>query len=202
MGAFGKLKWYVQILIVAVVCGGALGAVWYWVLSPISMEIETKSKEASEIQARVDKSLKLKATYDQFKKDAQALEARLAELKRILPQDKEIEQILAQVQQSARNAGLKIQQGVSKPVIDHDAYKEWPMEMQVTGNYHSLGAFLEKIRELPRIVNVGKLRLESRSASIEDPNANSIGATYEATTFVYRELADVVPSAEAVKAKQ
>ena len=39
------------------------------------------------------------------------------------------------------------------------------MEMQVLGDYHSLGAFLQKIRDLPRIVNVGKLRVDSRSGS-------------------------------------
>ena len=75
--------------------------------------------------------------------------------------------------------------------------------MQVLGNYHSLGAFLQKIRELPRIVNVGKLKVEGRSGSTaEDGTANSIGATYEATTFVYREIADTAPPAETVKAKK
>jgi type IV pilus assembly protein PilO len=203
MGALGKLKWHVQLLIVALVCGGALGAVWYFVLSPISVEIEAKSKQAADLQAKVDKTLALKARYEQFKKEAQALEARLEELKRVLPQDKEIEHILSQVQASARNSGLKILQGVSKPVIDHEAYSEWPIEMQVLGNYHSLGAFLQKIRELPRIVNVGKLKVEGRSGSTaEDGTANSIGATYEATTFVYREIADAAPPAETVKAKK
>ena len=57
----------------------------------------------------------------------------------MLSQDKEIESILSQVQASARNAGLKIQQGVSKPVVPKEAYSEWPIEMQVLGDYHSLG---------------------------------------------------------------
>ena len=111
----------------------------------------------------------------------------------VLPQDKEIEQILSLVQQSARNAGLRIERGISKSVVDHDVYSEWPIEMQVLGTYHNLGAFLEKIRELPRIVNVNKLRLESHSGKTEDGNATSIGANYEATTFVYREPSETAP---------
>jgi len=62
MGALGKLKWHVQLLIVALVCGGALGAVWYFVLSPISVEIEAKSKQVADLQAKVDKTLALKAS--------------------------------------------------------------------------------------------------------------------------------------------
>lgn len=202
MGAFGKLRFPIQLLIVALVCAGGLGAVWYFVLSPISVDNEAKKGQAAELQARVDKTLALKAKYEQFKKEAQALEAKLEELKKVLPQDKEIEHILSQVQASARNAGLRIQQGISKAVIDHEVYSEWPMEMQVVGNYHSLGAFLQKIRELPRIVNVGKLRVDSRTGKTEDGGIISIGATYEATTFVYREIADTAPPAETVKAKK
>jgi type IV pilus assembly protein PilO len=172
------------------------------VLSPISVENAAKSAQVAELQVKVDKTLALKARYEQFKKEAKLLQARLEELKRVLPQDKEIEHILSQVQASARNAGLKIQQGVSKPVIDHEVYSEWPMEMQVIGDFHSLGAFLQKIRELPRIVNVGRLRVDARSGKAPDGSPVSIGATYEATTFVYREIADAAPKAETVKAKK
>jgi type IV pilus assembly protein PilO len=202
MGAFGKLKWQVQVLTVALVCGGALGGFWYFMLQPISIEIEGKEKQRNELQAKVDKTLQLKARYEQFKKEAKALEAKLEELKKVLPQDKEIEHILAQVQLSAKDAGLRIQQGISKPVVDHDAYSEWPMEMQVLGTYHDLGEFLQKIKELPRIVNVGKLRVEDRSGTLPDGKVTSIGATYEATTFVYREMTDTAPAAETVKAKK
>jgi type IV pilus assembly protein PilO len=202
MGGFTKLKWYVQLLIVVLVCGGALGAVWYAMLSPISVEIEGKTKQANELQTKVDNLKALQARYVQFKKEADALEARLEELKRILPQDKEIEHILAQVQASARNAGLKIQQGISKPVVEQDAYSEWPLEMQVVGDYHSLGAFLQKIRELPRIVNVGKLRVDSRSGPGPNGSPLTIGASYEATTFVYKEITDTAPPAQTVKAKK
>ena len=196
MGAFGKLKWQSQVLIVALVCVGLLGVVWYFVLSPISSEIETKTAQVNDLQARVDRALVLKATYEKFKKEALALEARLEELKRVLPQDKEIEQILSQVQASARDAGLRIQQGVSKPVVDKDVYSEWPIEMQVLGTYHNLGAFFERLRQLPRIVNIGKLRIDSRPTGVgAEGNPTSIGATYEAMTFVYRELAETAPVA-------
>jgi len=199
MGGFSKLKWYVQLLVVVLVCGGALGAVWYTMLSPISVEIEGKTKQANDLQAKVDKLKALQTRYAQFKKETEALQVRLDELKKILPQDKEIEHILSQVQASARNAGLKIQQGISRPVVDRDAYSEWPIEMQVLGDYHSLGAFLQKIRELPRIVNVGKLKVDSPSGPGPDGTPLTIGATYEATTFVYREISD---TAETVKAKK
>ena len=194
MGAFGKLKAQVQVLIVLVVCGAAIGILWYTTLSPISEEIKTKEQQASTLQAQVDKMHALEAKYAQFKKETEVLQKRLDELKKVLPQDKEIEQILSLVQESARKSGLHIQRGVSKAVVDHDVYSEWPLEMQVLGTYHNLGDFLEKIRELPRIVNVNKLRLESHSGKTENGNTTTIGANYEATTFVYREPSEILPA--------
>ena len=192
MGAFGKLKWHVQVLIVLVVCGGALGGSWYYLLAPISEEIITKEQQAATLQAQVDKMRALEARYEQFKKETEVLAKRLDELKKILPQDKEIEQILSLVQQSARDAGLKIERGISKPVQERDVFTEWPMEMQVLGTYHNLGEFLEKLRAMPRIVNVGKLRVEGRASKNEEGSPTTIGASYEATTFVYREPVDTL----------
>jgi len=202
MGAFGRLQWYVQILIVVAVVGGLGFLVWSQVLQPIAIENETKARQKADLQIKVEKMVQLKAKYEQFKKESAALEGQLEELKKVLPQDKEIEHILSQVQQAARNSGLRIQSGVSKPVVDHDVYSEWPLEMQVVGTYHNLGAFLESIRQLPRIVNVGKLRVDGRSGpENEEGTANSIAATYEATTFVYREP-ESAPAAETAKAKK
>ena len=201
MGAFSKLKWQVQILIVMVVCGGALGGVWYYVLSPITAEIQSKEQQAGTLQGQVDKLRALEARYEQFKKETEVLAKRLDELKKILPQDKEIEQVLSLVQQSARNAGLKIERGISKPVVDQDVFSEWPLEMQVVGTYHNLGDFLERLRALPRIVNVGKLRVEARASRNEEGTPTTIGATYEATTFVYREPSETLVL-EPVKGKK
>lgn len=201
MAAFGKLKWQLQVVIVLLICGGALGGVYYYLLTPIADEIKAKEGQAATLQAQVDKMRALEAKYAQFKKETEILAKRLDELKKILPQDKEIEQILSLVQQSARNAGLKIERGISKPVVDHDVYSEWPMEMQVLGTYHNLGEFLEKLRALPRIVNVGKLRVDARASKNEEGSPTTIGANYEATTFVYREPSETLV-VEPVKGKK
>lgn len=188
MGAFLKMKWFVQVAIVAGVCGALLGAAWYWVFAPMSTTIASQTGKLNELQSKVDKSLAQKARLEEFKKEALVLQARLEELKKDLPLDKETEQLLTQVQASAREAGLRIQLGVFRPLIDREAYTEWPLEMEVVGTYHNLGQFLERIRRLPRIVHISKLRLQSRASEGDSAVAQTtVGATYEAKTFVYRE---------------
>jgi Tfp pilus assembly protein PilO len=66
------------------------------------------------------------------------------------------------------------------------------------GTYHNIGAFLDKIRKLPRIVNIAGLKISSRAADGEAAFTASVGATYTATTFVYREeqIATTAPPAK------
>src|SRR5207237_5465187 len=85
--------------------------------------------------------------------------------------------------------------------IDREVYTEWPIDMEVRGTFHNVGMFLDKIRQLPRIVNITTLRLNVRAAEGDAAATQSVGATYVATTFVYKEegIASTAPPPTPVK---
>jgi type IV pilus assembly protein PilO len=203
MSAFSKLKPHIQVLIIAVICGALLGGVYYVFLAPIQVENDAQNAKLSKLTADVAKLQAQKAVFEKFKKEVEALQAQLEELTEILPQDRETDQILRQVQLSASGSGLKIQSGVSRPPVDHEVYTEFPLDMEVTGTYKSLGDFLEKIRRLDRIVNIDRLKIESRVAQGQAAATSSIGANYQAKTYVYRDFdPNTAPAAKAVKVKK
>ena len=186
---FSKLEWYFQVLIVAGFCGLLLGLAWYYYLSPIQVTIDGKKAELLEVKNQVAKSQQLERTYAKFKADAAALEEKLDKLKSVLPLEKETDQILRQVQSSASTSALRILRVVSRATIDHDVYTEWPIEMEIVGTFHNLGRYLDKIRLLPRIVNISNMKIQSRATDGPVGTPATIGATYTATTFVYKEEA-------------
>jgi type IV pilus assembly protein PilO len=198
--SFGKLKPLHQILVVLSLCGVMLGAFWYWVLAPMQQEIDAQTAKLADFQVKIDKGLMRKAVLEQFKKEARALEVQLEELKRVLPRDKETDEVLRQVESSARTSGLRIQSIIPRAIVDHEVYTEWPIQMQVAGTYHDVGTFLDRIRKLPRIVNISGLKIAARGS--EGEFGANVGATYTATTFVYREdAANEAAAAEKEKAK-
>ena len=197
---FAKLKWYYQILVVAGVCGGLLGLLWYQVLTPIQMENESKAATLTGLRQTIAKSEAQQKVLAQLKKDSLLLQAKLDMLKLVLPLEKETDQVLRSVQQAASSSALRIMRVGFRPIIDHEVYTEWPIDMQVIGTYHNIGAFLDKIRNLPRIVNVAGMRIQSRASQGDDAFTSSVSATYVATTFVYREeIATTAPAAQTVK---
>jgi type IV pilus assembly protein PilO len=197
---FAKLKWYYQIVVVAAVCGGLLGLLWYQILTPINTDIESKKANLDSLKQTIAKSEAQQKMLAQLKKDSLALQAKLDMLKLVLPLEKETDQVLRSVQQAASTSALRILRVGFRPIIDHEVYTEWPIDMEVVGTYHNIGAFLDKIRNLPRIVNVAGMRIQSRASSGDDAFTSSVSANYVATTFVYREeIANTAPAAQAVK---
>src|SRR5438034_6687943 len=184
-----KLRWYYQVLIVAGVCGGLLALFWYQFLRPIEADIQSRMSMLDELQRTIAKSLQQQKQLAELKKEAMELQAKLDMLKLVLPLEKETDQIFRSVQQQATASALRIVRVAPRPTIDHEVYTEWPIDMEVIGTFHNVGVFLDKIRQLPRIVNIAGLRMNVRAAEGEQAATASIGATYVATTFVYKEEA-------------
>jgi len=196
-----KLKWYYQALIVAVVCGGLLAGFWYQFLSPIQTQIDSKNTRVGELQTLVAKSEAHQKELAKIKKEVLDLEAKLEMLRAVLPLEKETDQIFRSVQLQAGASGLKVSRVTLKSTIDHDVYTEYPMDLDVTGTYHNVATFLDRIRQLPRIVNISGLKLQSRASEGDQAFVSSVSAAYTATTFVYKDepIASAAPPSTPVK---
>jgi type IV pilus assembly protein PilO len=196
-----KLKWYYQVLIVAAVCGGLLALFWYQFLTPIDADIQSRDAHLDELQKTIAKSMQQQKQLAQIKKEAIDLQARLDMLKLVLPLERETDQIFRAVQQQATTSALRIVRVAPRPTIDHEVYTEWPIDMEVIGTFHNVGVYLDRIRQLPRIVNITNLRLSVRAAEGDLAATQSVGATFVATTFVYKEegIASTAPPPTTVK---
>jgi type IV pilus assembly protein PilO len=64
--------------------------------------------------------------------------------------------------------------------------------VEVEGTYHNLGFFFDRVGRLPRLVNVGNLKVKSQS---KQTASNTINAACVATTFVYVETPPGQPGA-------
>jgi len=182
-----KLKWYYQVLIVALICGGLLTGLWYQYLMPMQEDIAAKTTKLDELQKTIAKSLLQQQQLSAIKQEALALQAKLDMLKAVLPLEKETDQIFRSVQQLAMVSGLRVQRVAPRAIVDHDVYTDYPIDLEVIGTYHNVGAFLDRIRQLPRIVNISGLKLQSRASEGDLAVTSSVGATYTATTFVYKD---------------
>jgi type IV pilus assembly protein PilO len=170
----------VSAVIAALLCGGFY---YFW----YSDALETQKKQEAKL-AELQKQIRaLEATANklpEFQREVQALEARLETLKRILPPEKEMPDLMRRIQYLAAQSSLSITKFNPAAVVQKDFFQEVPVNLDLQGTYHNLGAFLDRVSRMSRLVNVGNVKIKAQSKPTIN---NTIAATAVATTYVYKD---------------
>jgi type IV pilus assembly protein PilO len=189
--ALGKLPWYGQIGVFVVVSLALAGGFYYQLETPRQAAMATRRTELSAIQTRVANGQAMARRLPEFRKEIAELEARLEVLKPILPTERDAGDLLRRVQTLAVQSNLTILGFRPQPITLNEIHAEWPISLQLEGNYHNLGVFLDRVSKFPRIINIGAMNLAAKNPP--DPNASmTMGVT--ATTFVLTETESAPPT--------
>jgi type IV pilus assembly protein PilO len=177
----GKYPWYGQLAIWLLLAAGGAGAFYYFYEMPQAQAMAARRAELNEIQERNERGAETARQLPAFKSQIADLEARLNALKPILPEEKDVGDLLRRIQTLATQSNLTIRGFRPQPITTREIHAEWPIGLELEGTYHNLGAFLDRVSRFPRIINVGGLVITSK----ETPTpVSSIQVSCTATTFV------------------
>jgi type IV pilus assembly protein PilO len=157
----GKLSKLYKILLCLGLFILLVGPFVYFSFLPKISNINVLKKEHTTLETRLatEKSKAKQLKYFQAKlKDAE-LEFKIVMKK--LPEKKEIPALLSSVSQSGRDAGLEFLLFQPEPEQNKDFYAEIPVSIKVTGNYHNVALFFDKVARLSRIVNIDDIKMHS-----------------------------------------
>jgi type IV pilus assembly protein PilO len=178
---FGKLPWHTQIGAFAVLALASVGAFWYFYASPAEQKLVTKRAEVKTLQGDIMAGLATAKRLPEFRREVTVLEAQLGQLQSVLPEEQDVADLLRRVQAMATQSNLTIRGFTPAPITKRETHAEWPIVLKLEGNYHDLGAFLERVSKFPRIINVGTMHIAARQS--QSPSA-TVTAECTAMTFV------------------
>lgn len=152
-----NIKMAIIVLIIAVPV-----AVFYFTFYQQNSK-KIQSLEAKEVSLQKTlKEVKEKAgNLAKFEKELQEAELIFQEAAVLLPNEKEIPQLLKDISSLGRTAGLDFL--TFKPLADipKDFYAEIPVTINVRGPYHNMGFFFDQVSKLERIVTVSNVKMGS-----------------------------------------
>ena len=180
--SLAKLPWYGQIGAFVLVAALGAGAFYYFYDMPAQVELATQAQELSAIRGRISRGQAMARQLPEFRKQIGTLEARLEALKPILPDERDVGDLLRRVQTLATQSNLQVRGFRPQAITTKEMHAEWPIALQLEGSYHNLGLFLDRVSKFPRIINIGNLMLAARPTPSASGSSMTIQAT--ATTFV------------------
>ncbi len=180
----------VQIVACLVVAGAIVAAGLYVPFSPINqlrLDLETARAEKVALEAEVTPLRVQKAQHSRLQADMKALEAQLENLRKIVPEEKEVDGFVREVHQMAVAARVEIRKMKSLPVNTREFHSEMPFEVTCDGPYYAVLDFFGKMGSLSRIINVSDLEFvtPAKEKSRKYPLAPGTTMTgkFMATTF-------------------
>ena len=179
-----KLPWYGQIGAFVVVCGLAVYGFWNFYVTEVEADLALKQTHLSALNNDITKCLATARRLGEFQTEVTNLEHRLDSLKNVLPEQKDVADILRRLQGLATQSNLTLLRFTPAAQKQLPLYAEVPYRITAQGSYHNLALFFDRVSKFPRIINVGDISLTASPR--QDPNFTII-ADLTATTFVLQE---------------
>jgi type IV pilus assembly protein PilO len=176
-----KLPWYAQIGAFVVLAVTGCGIFYYYYEMPVKADMVSRQTQLVALRGDVSKGLATAKKLPEFRSQVTDLEGRLANLKAILPEEKDAADLLNRMQTVAAQSNMTIKGFKPSPTVTKQLHAEWPITLELEGTYHNLALFFDRVGKFTRIVNISGLDVRGK----DKPEAGAtITATCVATTFV------------------
>jgi type IV pilus assembly protein PilO len=194
-----NVPWYAQVGAFLVVAAAGCGAFVYFWEMPARDEMKGRQQQLAALQTDIAQAQATARQLPQFRADVADLEARLDNLRAVLPEQKDTADLLDRLRIAASQSNITVTHFSPQPLVSKQMHSELPVALTVEGTYHSLAMFFDKVGKLPRIVNI--TNLDIKGVSRPTPGGPTINATCTATTFILNDMpkSGAKPAAPPVK---
>ena len=176
-----KLPWYAQVGAFVALAVGGCGIFYYYYEMPVRADFSSRQQQLAGLRADITKGLTTAKKLPEFRSQVGELEARLENLRAVLPEEKDAADLLNRMQTVASQSSLTIKGFKPSATITKQLHAEWPISLELEGTYHNLATFFDRVGKFTRIVNVSGVNIKAKDR--QTGNA-TISATCTATTFV------------------
>jgi type IV pilus assembly protein PilO len=154
-----NLKWYYQLLMLVAVGGLMYTGVWYYVTSPIKAETEELNQQVATLKAKNQAAQIAVEHINEFRALYASKQQEYDELKVLLPEQREITNVLQGLQDTARDSKMVVMRFSPRDDVAQDSMTAKPVEIEVDSNFTNLRSFFDSMAKLPRIVSVSDFKL-------------------------------------------
>lgn len=174
-----------KLLLAFLLAGGALGVYFFSHLLPwtfpkgsehiaeLKGQYEQKSAELARARASVADLPRFEAEYEQ-------LHQRWELASELLPTDRQLPTLLRKITLAGQQTGVTFTMFRPAGMKPSDYHTEMPINVSVSGDYHSVGSFLAELSNMRRIVTVSNLKLTTNQ---RNDGAGSTVAEFTASAY-------------------
>jgi type IV pilus assembly protein PilO len=187
--------WYGYALFAALIFALA----FFFYFKPQNTKLTALKTERIKVEGEVQNLKQKKRELDKIEADITAMTAKLKTLEINIPQRKETADILRQIQTLAYDSRLDVLRFAPGTEINKEFYAEWPIPIQVSGNYHNLGMFFDRLSKFPRVFTIENFTIKTLARQTD---LNTVSANWTAKTYFFAETPVAAPAKKQARPKK
>ena len=184
--SISKLPWYAQIGLFVIMAAAAIYGFHTYYVAEFDADLALRQTHLNSLKVDINKGVATARRLPEFQAEVTNLAARLDSLKNVLPEQKDVADILRRLQGLATQSNLSLLRFTPAAQRQQPLYAEVPYRITAVGSFHNLALFFDRVSKFPRIINIGDISITANPR--QDPNSTII-ADMTATTFVLQEAA-------------
>lgn len=150
---------------------------------PRAESIASMQQEYEKLSADLMKAKQTASRLPHVKAEYEQLSAKWDEAKTLLPTEKEMAGLLAQVTVAGQRSGVDFLLFEPSAPAPRDIYMENPIDVQVEGTYHDIGMFMSRTSNLPRIINVNSIEMKNIPNPADPEAPDLVQATMQMSAY-------------------
>jgi type IV pilus assembly protein PilO len=181
-----KIKMPYRILIFVGTIVLLVGLFIYFIYLPKTEQISQTKREIAAQKQKLNRAKIRAKNLKKFEEEFAQVDAQFQEALKLLPNEKEIPSLLRNITQLGSDSELEFR--VFRPGRERaaDFYMEIPVSIEVSGNYHNVAIFFDKVGHMERIVNILNVNMSPTSA-----RSTTLTTRCDAVTYRFKGEADV-----------
>lgn len=199
---FLKIPIYQRLLIVLGLMVVVAVVFYFAIFQPKMNEYIRLVQQGTELQAKIAQKKSIADNLVEYQRQYENMQQQLQDSLKELPNDKEIPELLTSIALNAKQNNLDVKKFLPGVEVPKDFYAEVPVALSFSGQYHNIGKFFYDISEIPRIVNIGNIKI--KTSPVKGSDKILIAVDCQATTYRFinaDEIAQTKKSAAGAKKK-
>ncbi len=120
-----------------------------------------------------------------FQQNMKEEEAAFKLVMKSLPEKEEIPSLLESISLEGQESGLEFLLFQPKGEVRKDFYAEIPVAIKITGGFHNIASFFDRVARLPRVVNIRDIVITGIAS--KDSSMNKLSTSCTAVTYKFIE---------------
>jgi len=156
---FKALAWHMQLIVLVGIAALVYLSVWYFVTSGTRTEIQALEDQIAQKTSQNEAARIATQRINEFRSLYASKSQEYDELKVLLPEQREITNVLQGLQDTAGESRLVVMRFTPREDSQQEYIMAKPVEIEVDSNFTSLRDFFDKMAKLQRIVSITDFKL-------------------------------------------